>query len=455
MDFFFNPKGVAVLGATPKEKRGGFSILKNLISGFLGNIYPVNPRYSEIGGLPCFATIDQVPDPVDMAIGFVPAAITPDMVLACAERGLKGVIIESAGFAETGEKGKRLQNRLADISRQTGIRIWGPNCMGLVDAVHRRVFSFVSPSIWDQGLLPGNISLIVQSGMLSAGFLIDSMTRDKLGVSKVCSIGNKVDVNECDILAYLLKDPDTEVVGLYLESIEDGRRFLEICRNAEKPIVLLQGGKTDNGSRAAMSHTASMAGNSAIIRGAMRQAGVHQADDFKQMMDLGRTLALYPQKDHGARGRIAIATFSGGAGIVSSDFLDRIGLPLARLSSKTLESIGSVFPEWMPVNNPVDLWPAVERVGVDEAYGKAIAALCHDPGVDAVFAHAFAGGLIWHLNLQPIVQQARAAGKPILFWLIGSDGAARDFEKQARDLKVPVFRELSRAAECLAAIFLK
>ncbi len=453
MDFFFTPRGIALLGATANEKKGGFSILKNLMTGFSGNIYPVNPRYAEINGLPCYAAIAQVPDPVDMAIIFVPAPAAPELVQASANRGLSGVIIQCAGFAETGEKGKALQNQLAEISRRTGIRIWGPNCMGMVDAVHKRVFSFVSPSIWDEGMLPGSISLIVQSGMLSAGFLIDMMTRDKLGVSKVCSIGNKVDVNECDILEYLLTDPDTAVIGLYLESIKEGRRFFEICRGAGKPIVVLKGGKSENGARAAMSHTASMAGNSAIIKGAMAQAGVVQADDFKQMMDFSHILSLFPNGNRHRPGRIAIATFSGGAGIVSSDFLDRHGLALADLSEDTHALLKNIFPEWMPSSNPIDLWPAIERNGVDKAYGQTVDAVCADPGVDAVFLHAFVGGLIWRLKLKPIVETAMKAGKPMFFWLIGNEKDTQHFQEEARKLKVPVFRELSRAVECMAAIF--
>ena len=452
MDFFFNPRGIALLGATADQKKGGFSILKNLMTGFEGDIYPVNPRYSEINGIPCFASIAQVPDPLDMAIVFVPAPAAPEVVQACADRGVPGVIMQCAGFAETGKKGKLLQDQLAEISHKTGIRIWGPNCMGLVDAVHKKVFSFVSPSIWDEGLLPGSVSLIVQSGMLSAGFLMDMMTRDKMGVSKVCSIGNKVDVNECDILEYLLEDPQTAVIGLYLESIAEGRRFFEICKNAKKPVVVLQGGKSDNGARAAMSHTASMAGNSAIIKGALTQAGVVQADDFKQMMDFSLALSLFPNTPKHHPGRIAIATFSGGAGIVSSDFLERHGLTLADLSEDTHALLKDVFPEWMPASNPVDLWPAIERIGVDKAYGQTLEAVCADPGVDAVFLHAFVGGLVWRLKLQPVVETARKAGKPLFIWLIGKEKDAQDFQEEARDLNVPVFRELSRAVECMAAV---
>ena len=247
MEFFFKPAGIALIGATADERKVGFSLLKNLMNGFGGKIYPVNPRYDEIAGLPCYDSVLNIPDPADLAIIFVPAPKAPELVGDCAKRGIPGVMIQSAGFAETASKGKILQDRLSEISRDSGIRIWGPNCMGLVDAVNHRVFSFVSPVIWEGGLLPGHISLIVQSGMLSAGFLMDTMTRDKTGISKVCSIGNKVDVNESDVLAYLLEDPDTRVVGLYLESVLEGRRFFDILKKAEKPIVVLQGGKSLKG----------------------------------------------------------------------------------------------------------------------------------------------------------------------------------------------------------------
>ena len=196
MEFFFNPKGIALIGATTKSARGGFSILTNLLNGFAGKIYPVNPRYSSIEGLTCYQSVLDVPDPVDLAIVFVPAPMVPKVIQECAVRKIPGVMIESGGFSETGDDGKKLQNMLRQISHETGIRLWGPNCMGLVDAVKRHVFSFVSPTIWDFGLIPGDVSLIVQSGMLSAGFLIDTMTHGTMGISKVCSIGNKVDVEE-------------------------------------------------------------------------------------------------------------------------------------------------------------------------------------------------------------------------------------------------------------------
>ena len=213
MEFFFKPRGIAVIGASANPVKGGYFILNNLLKGFKGAIYPVNPGYAEIEELPCYPSVMKVPDPVDLAIIFVPAAFVPTVLRECAQRGIRGVMIESGGFAESSQEGKQLQHRIIEIHRETGIRIWGPNCMGLVDAVHDFVFSFVLPAIWEKGLDPGNVSLVVQSGMLSAGFLIDIMSNGIMGISKACSIGNKADVNECDILGYLIRDVDTGVIG--------------------------------------------------------------------------------------------------------------------------------------------------------------------------------------------------------------------------------------------------
>ncbi len=322
MDFFFKPRGVAVIGASANPVKGGHFILKNVINGFKGGIYPVNPGYTEIEGLTCYPSVSEVPDPLDLAIIFVPGPAVPAIVRECAERGIQGVMIESAGFAEIGDNGKHLQEQLVAIRTETGIRIWGPNCMGLVDAVNKQVFSFVLPSIWEGGLVTGDVSLVVQSGMLSAGFLIDIMSHATMGISKACSLGNKVDVDECDILEYLIDDPETGVIGLYLESIQNGRRFVELSRRSSKPIVVLRGGKSRKGARAALSHTASLAGNNAVVSGALAQVGVVEANDFKQMMDLCRTLSDYPAIPTNGAGRVAILTMSGAAGILSSDFIE-------------------------------------------------------------------------------------------------------------------------------------
>ena len=453
MDFFFNPRGIAIIGATTNPLKGGYNILKNLVSGYKGGIYPVNPKYNEIQGLPCYDSVQDLPDPVDLAIVFVPAKIAVPAVAACARRGIKGVMIQSAGFAETGTQGRSLQDELLRIQEETGIRLWGPNCMGLVDAVNRHVFSFVLPSIWKDGMMPGDVSLIVQSGMLSAGFLIDTVSHGTMGISKACSIGNKADVNECDLMEYLVSDPDTKAIGAYLESITDGKRFLKACRSTAKPIVILKGGRSEKGAKAAMSHTSSLAGDAAVISGALAQVHVTEANDFKQMLDLCRTRAMYSHLAKPGKGRTAILTYSGGAGIVSADFLDQMGLELADLSPGTIQKLGRVFPEWMPPSNPVDMWPAIEKNGAGKVYETAFEAVCSDPHVDAVLFHVFIGGIINTMDMSPLVNIAREHHKPLFVWLLGKRDEALNFQLHVQGLGVPVYRELQRAVECMSALF--
>ncbi len=453
MEFFFNPKGIALIGATPHAAKGGFSILTNLLNGFCGKIYPVNPRYAAIEGLTCYPRVLDVPDPVDLAIVFVPAPLVPDAVRQCAIRKIPGVMIESGGFSETGKSGKELQDLLRRISQETGIRLWGPNCMGLVDVVRRHLFSFVSPSIWQYGLVPGEVSLIVQSGMLSAGFLIDTMTHGTMGISKVCSIGNKVDVAESELLEYLIRDTRTKVIGLYMESVSDGRRFMEISSRSPKPIVVLKGGKSGKGAQAAMSHTASLAGNGAVITGALFQAGIVEATDFKQMMDLCRTLAAFPGACPDLPGRIAVLTYSGGAGIVSADFIENLGLKVADLSRQTCDALKSVFPDWMPISNPIDLWPAVEKNGGEKTFLAAIEAVCADSGVDAILLHLFAGGFSLNFDISPLADRVKSAGKPMVAWLIGEREQALDMQTAIQKQGIPVFREIRRSVECLHMLF--
>ena len=452
MEFFFKPKGVAIIGASANPAKGGHFILNNVLKGYSGGIYPVNPAYPEINDLKCYPSVLQVPDPVDLAIIFVPAAMVPRVLQECAERGIKGAMIESGGFAESGEQGKQLQQSIIQICKETGIRIWGPNCMGLVDAVNSLVFSFVLPAIWEKGLESGSVSLVVQSGMLSAGFLIDIMTNGIMGISKACSIGNKADVNECDILEYLIEDPDTDVIGLYLESIPDGRRFIDLCRRSAKPVVVLRGGQSRKGAEAAMSHTASLAGNGAVVGGALAQVGVVEAYDFKQMMDLCRSLADYPEIPPADCRRVAILTMSGAAGILSADFLEKHGLLVADLSSETVEKLQEIYPEWMPVSNPVDLWPAVELNGRKKAYRHAFQAVCGDPKVDAVLFHSLVSGDVSSANVTHLVEMARQAHKPLFGWVMGTRDQAHKFQLHARELGLPVFGELYRAVECMAAV---
>ncbi len=452
MEFFFKPRSVAVIGATPNQAKGGNAILRNLLWGYPGKIYPVNPRYSSIEGLVCHPRVSDIAGPLDTAIIFVPAAEVPAALEDCAIKGVPGVIIESSGFAEIGGEGIRRQELIKEIAARAGMRIWGPNCMGFVDARSKHVFSFLSPGALQYGLIPGKVSLIVQSGMLSAGFLLDIMSQGIMGISKACSIGNKADIDENDLLEYLLEDPDTDVIGLYLESFVRGREFIELCRRGGKPVVVLKGGKSSSGAKAALSHTASLAGNHDIVRGALAQAGVVEAKEFKQMMDLCRSLAYGAGRNNHWRKNVAVLAFSGGAAILSADFIEETGLEVASISSETKKTLAEIFPDWMPVRNPVDLWPAIEKQGPDgNVYNVALEAVLADENVDAVLLHAVAGAFRVRLDLAEIVRLGSLSDKPVFLWIMGTREEIFQFQKEAGTLGLPVFQDLYRAVECLAA----
>jgi len=455
MDFFFEPNGIAVVGATPEPNRGGRYLVTNLTLGYKGPIYPVNPKYDEILGLKCYPRVSDIEGPVDLALIFVPAQAVPQALEDCVKKGVRGAIVESGGFAEVGPEGKTLQDQCLTIARKGRLRIWGPNCMGLIDTSRQYVFSFIIPEAWQRTMNRGHVSLIVQSGLLSAGFITTLMGNKTLGLAKVCSIGNKSDVEETELLEYLLKDPDTKVIALYLESFVNGRRFFELATSSNKPIVVLKGGKSPLGAEAAASHTASLAGNYDLIKGVLRQAGIHQADDFFEMVDIARTLErdFYLQHPPDGKPRMAILSYSGASGIVTTDHMEKYGLTLARLSSQTQKRLEELSPDWMPVKNPVDYYPAMEKHGPVLAYKHAIEALHDDPEVDGIIVHLFAGFGIWSLNMKEILSSTKKSRKPILFWLIGPEKGRDPTRLTLEEEGWPTFYEIHRTVKVMASLF--
>ncbi len=447
MDIFFKPASIAVIGAS--TRRGGNQIIKNLRYGFKGEIYPVNPNYKKVEGIPCFPSLESIPSDIDLAILFVPAPVVPSVLKACADKGILRAMIESAGFSEIGEQGEKIQKACSAIAQKAGMRIWGPNSMGLVDINRKQLFTFMSPLMYKDGFIESRVSLIVQSGMLSAGFLLDLMSSRNIGIGKVCSIGNKSDIDECDLLPYLLDDPETDSVALYLESIPRGRLFAEIVGNASKPVVVLKGGRSKAGAKAAMSHTSSLAGDSRLLTDILQNAGVTPAMDFHQMIELARALAINP--DIPTDARLAVLTFSGAAGILTCDLAEKHEIRVAELSRETKTALGGLFPEWMPVRNPVDFYPAIERHWNGTPVKQAISMLLKDPNVDVILVHIVSGLGGEQLELAELKKTADKAGKEILFWVIGRRKATWEFRTNARKSGFQVFDEISRALECLSA----
>ncbi len=449
MNIFFNPDGVAIIGASDNPLRGGYHILNNISGGYKGRIYPVNPKHDSILGMKCYPDISSIPGDVDLAIYFIPATFLPSVIEECAKKSVRGIIIESAGFAEVGEDGKKLQEECTALAGKHNIRLWGPNCMGLLDGHSRHVFSFMYTDLWKTLMVPGNISMIVQSGMLSAIFLMMILERGGMGVSKICSIGNKCDVNETDLLEYLIDDPLTGVIGLYAESIDDIRRFMKLCRSTTKPVIVLKGGRSPSGARAAVSHTASLAGNYTIMKNAFTQSGVIPAYDFNELMDLLRGFSKtgYRKSDGGT----AVITFSGGGGIVTADFMHDLDLPLASLSEETLKSIKEVFPPWMDPSNPVDIWPAVEKNGIEAVYTKVVDAVMHDRGVDSLIVHIFSGNCDSDM-FRPLSKLKEELAKPVIVWLAGMGEPFHAFKRGLEEMGLPVFEEMGRGVRFLHAV---
>ena len=455
MQKFFEPETVALIGASSKQAHPGYQLFLNLMTCFGDRFYPVNPKTAEIDGRTCYPSILDVPAEIDVAVVFIPAGAVPKALEQCAEKGIDRVVIQSAGFAEAGPEGQALNRRCLEIARSSGMRLWGPNCMGLINVQQSKVLSFLLHFLWKDRFKKGRVSLIVQSGMLSAGFLASILSRTPFGLSKIASIGNKMDVDESDVLEYLADDPETGVIALYLEGIENGRRFYEVCRSTDKPIVVLKSGRTESGARAAMSHTASLAQDDRVVDGALRQAGVIRVYDMNDLLTIARCLGV-ASVDAKPAGRIAVMVFSGGAGVVAADSITASGMELARLEDSSLERLGEVFPEWMEPANPLDLYPAIERNGVERVVTHSLDTLLNDSGVDAVFLHLFG----WYppeafAGFEKIAELSRKKKKPIVVWTMGDQESCGKLTQHLEGMGIPAVEEISKGVRVLSAMTLR
>jgi acetate---CoA ligase (ADP-forming) len=447
LDCFFNPQSLAVIGASSNESKGGYHILKNVMAGYRGKIYPVNKSYSEILGLPCYPDVASIPGSIDLAIYFIPSKELPKTVTECAKKGVKGIIIESGGFTEAGEEGAKLQKLALENAAKAGIRLWGPNCMGFIDGNRTYVFSFINSLVWPDVLRGGNVGMIVQSGMLSAGFLLHALQEGVMGVSKVCSIGNKCDIDESDILEYMINDQETEVIACYLESLVDGRRFTGLAKKTNKPIIVLMGGRSAKGAKAAQSHTASLSGNYRVTSGAFRQAGIIEAFDPAELTDIAR--AFSKKMPFHAGGGTAILTFSGGAGTITTDLMDDCSLELATLSNETLASIAEFFPPWNKPDHPVDLWIAIERHGFEKVFRNSINAVINDPDVDSIIFHSYATPFIKQEFFYELAALVKKHEKPVVLWIEGRKDFAELLRGLAENAGLPAYREMGRCVTVL------
>jgi len=447
MKYFFQSQSVAVVGASGNPKKDGHIILKNMIdSSFSGKIFPVNPNMDEILGLKAYPSLLDIPGKVDLVVIIIPARFAPQIMEDCAKKGVKAVIIEAMGFGEIGVEGKKLQDKIVDIAVNNGIRVMGPNCTGIVSK------DLVTSFYAIKDVSTGNVGMIGQSGLLAAGMASDIIVNKSLNIRRICSIGNKCDVNENDLLGYFGDDDDIEVISAYLESISDGQEFIRIAKKVtpRKPVIVLYGGRTEAGAKAALSHTGSIASNAKIVDAALRQSGCIKADDFSELKDFAKVFSTQPVPQGN---RIAVVTAAGSVGVVISDLCEGYGLELPGLTSSTVEKLKEVFPQWMQPKNPVDLWFSIEQLGFTEALTKSMNAALSDPNIDGVILVLAAFEYTLEVIEKKMVQQiANKYGKPIITCTLVGYKKYGDIlqDKLGRDM--PVFTSLNAGVKALGKL---
>lgn len=344
----FYPKSIAVLGATETQGKLGYNVMLNLLShGFSGKLYPVNPGKTTVMGLKAYRSILDIGDAVEVAIVIVPADKAARAIEDCCTKGVKYLVVETAGFAETGEAGRKVQSDIKELIAAKGCRLLGPNCSGIINTHHNMVQSI---GVIDQ-LRKGNVGLIAQAGVYAAGILTG--LRNVLDFGIIATIGNKIDVSESDILEFMGQDDNIKVIALYMEDVSSGQRFVDVAGRVsqKKPVIVLKAGRTEAGKKAVSSHTASMAGNDEINSAAFRQSGVIRARDNEHLFALARAFSKQPlPKGPG----VLVVTYTGSLGVATTDSLYTGSLRLAELEPHLRERLGSVLDDYLNVQNPVD-----------------------------------------------------------------------------------------------------
>jgi acetyltransferase len=358
---------------------------------------------------------------------------------------VRAVIIESAGFAEIGGEGKVFQQQIVDIARKNNIRVMGPNCSGIVS---RDIVTSIYPMT--KKVPRGNVVLIGQSGLLAAGMTSDMVENESLSINKVCSIGNKCDVNENDLLEYFGDDDSVAVISMYLETVTDGRKLTRIAKKvaAKKPVIFLSGGRTEAGARAAMSHTGSIASNARIVEAAIRQTGMTMADDFAELKDFAKVFSTQPLPKGN---RIAVITLAGSVGVVVSDLSTRFGLVLPRLTAETTEKLKDMFET--PISNPVDLYFSVTKIGFTKTLETTFPDAFRDPNIDAAIIILAGFEYTEEAVQKKIIQKiVRDVGKPVVICVIVGYNKYKNVIMDEMGKDLPVFPSLISGVKALSKL---
>ena len=435
----FYPKSIAVIGASGTPGKLGWNVFTNLVSHkFRGKLYPINPRADEICGCKAYPCISAVPEPVDVAIILVSAGVTPDVVEECCKCGIRYIVVESAGFAELGEDGLKIELQMKEIADRYGVRLLGPNCSGIINTHCSMVQSI---GIVD-ALSMGNIGLVSQAGVCAAGMLWGLRHIMDFGI--IATIGNKLDINETDIMEAVSKDEFINVICMYLESVKGGRRFIDAAKRItrNKPIIVLKSGRTDAGKKAVASHTASMAGNDQIFSAVFRQSGIIRARDYEHMFNLARIISKQPFPD---REGVFIITYAGSLGVIAADAIIDNGMRLSELEPQNKERLKKLLPDYVCGMNPVDYTFSQDA----ETVKRTI-----EIGVDSDDVGSFIVVLQAEIldSYVDALKSINYKGKPIIACVAGKEFAMPDVIKM-ENAGIPVVSTPEQVADALGIMY--
>lgn len=447
LEAIFAPQSIAVVGASPNPSRLGHQVLKNIVmNGFAGKIYPIHPSATTVLDLPAYASVLDIPDSLDLAVLVIPVDYVLEVVEACGKKGVRGLVVITAGFKEVGGQGKELERQLLERVRHYNMRMVGPNCLGIIDTLSHLNASFAA-------LMPdeGEIAFMSQSGALCTAIL-DWSKAQGIGFSRFVSLGNKADVDEVTLLEAWGDDPHSKVILAYLEGITDGERFIQVARQATKktPVVAIKSGTTAAGTRAASSHTGSLTGSESAYEAAFAQSGILRAGSMEELFDYALAFAYQPPLKGN---RVAIVTNAGGPGIITTDAIERSsvagsGLKMADFTPETIQKLRDGLPATANVFNPVDVIGDARS----DRYRIALQAVLNDPGVDAaivLFTPQAASDT--EVTAEVIAELANASPKPVLTSFMGAvslDEALRILNQN----RIPNYAFPERAVGALTAM---
>jgi acetyl coenzyme A synthetase (ADP forming)-like protein len=431
----FEPESIAIIGASNNTKKWGGNVLYNLIrGGYKGKIYPINPKDSVIQGLKAYNTVLDVPDSINMAVIVVPSNVVLQAIKECGEKGIKAVVMITAGFREVGNK--KLEDELILLLKKYEIRMIGPNCLGILN-----IDKNINVSVVQETPKIGGISFIAQSGTMGIS-IVEKAVINNVGLNKIISVGNKADVDDVDLLEYLEKDETTKVIVIYAESIARGKEFIRVAKNIKKPIIILKAGRSKKGSKAAFSHTGSMSGSDEIYGVAFKQAGVIRVEEMEELFDAAIVFSQNIPKGN----RVGIIANGGGAGIVATDLCEKYNIEIPNIEESTKVYIKPHLKEFGTASNPTDT--AADYAYT--AYQASLEGMFNDPNIDSVVViYVHTGLAIAKEPAQAIIDVSKKYNKPIISCFFGGGSQCDEAIKMIENAGVPNYTTPERAIRAL------